>query len=458
MISQRSLTLSLMAWTLGALLLVWGAFVVLGYRTGVHEADELTDGHLASVALLQLAGQVNPLPIASEVGRKNINTLPGMGELKSHDYQRSMSLVVWDGSGQVLIRRGEAAPVPFTEAEGFETLQLGSPPMAWRVFSRWDGPRRETKVAVLLSLSERDDLAQDIAEQIAEPGFWLLPVVALALGLAIHRGLRPLYNLSQAVDALDITKVEPLQNQGRHEEFRAVVNSINTLASRYQAAVARERDLANEFAHELRTPLASINLQARALRQTLSPAEHERQLQQLERDALRAGQVLSHLLALARASRTEMEEAGQQLDLDAISRREIAEFAQRSARSGHRLGLESSGAFLMSGHPILLALALRNLLENALSHTPAGTLVEVHLNLKERWLQVCDNGPPGAKFVRHSADATDGQEMALGLGLGHRVVSKIAQIHGAQFTQPVASGGFTSCYRLTFVKSGIETV
>ena len=49
-----------MAWALGALLIVWAGFVVLGYRTGIHEADELTDGHLASVALLQLAQNPGP--------------------------------------------------------------------------------------------------------------------------------------------------------------------------------------------------------------------------------------------------------------------------------------------------------------------------------------------------------------------------------------------------------------
>ena len=437
---QRSLTLSLMAWALGALLIVWAGFVVLGYKTGIHEADELTDGHLASVALLQLAQ--NPGP---PVSRGDAASLSGPSSLKSHDYQRSMSVVVWNAAGEVLLRTGEAPAVAFKPDEGFETLQLGAPPVAWRAFSRWDGPARQKKVMVLVGISERDDLARDIAEQVAEPGFWLLPVVALALGLAIRRGLRPLYALARDVDALDIHQPAPLRSPHPQREFRAVVNSINMLAARYQAAVSRERDLASELAHELRTPLASLTLQAHALREAGPAGGNEQQLLQMERDALRAGQVLSHLLALARASRTELVETMQDLDLDAIAREEIAGFGQAALDSGHELALASPGPCPVSGHPVLLGLVLRNLIENALSHTPAGTSVEVQLDPEARWLQVCDTAG-AVSDAPHNAP----RHQALGLGSGHRVVEKIAAIHGARFEEVPAPAGFSRCYRVVF--------
>jgi two-component system sensor histidine kinase QseC len=437
---QRSLTLSLMAWALGALLIVWAGFVVLGYRTGIHEADELTDGHLASVALLQLAQ--NPGPVGP---RGDAAGLPGLSSLKSHDYQRSMSVVVWNAAGEVLLRTGEAPAVAFTPEEGFETLQLGAPPVAWRAFSRWDGPARQKKVMVLVGISERDALARDIAEQVAEPGFWLLPVVALALGLAIRRGLRPLYALARDVDALDIHQPAPLRSPHLQQEFTAVVNSINTLSARYQAAVSRERDLASELAHELRTPLASLTLQAHALREASAADEQERLLVQLERDALRAGQVLSTLLALARASRTELVEAMQTVDLDAIARAEVAEFGQAALDCDHELALLSPGPFVMPGHPVLLGLVLRNLIENALSHTPAGTSVEVQLDPQARWLQVCNTAG-----LATDAPGNTPRHGSLGLRSGHRVVEKIAAIHNARFEEVPAPAGFSRCYRVVF--------
>ncbi|MDB5743544.1 MAG: hypothetical protein JWR68_1859 [Polaromonas sp.] len=444
MITRNSLTASLMTWALGALLIVWGGFAMLGYRTGIHEADELTDGHLASVALLELAEDFQ-----APEARGDLANTPGLSNLKSHDYQRSMSVVAWNAAGDVVMRTGKAPSVPFSEKEGFETLQLGSPPSAWRAFSRWEGPSHARKVTVLLDAAERDELAKDIAEQVAGPGFWLLPVVALALGFAIHRGLRPLYALSRAVDALDVHQPSPLQGPYSQQEFRAVVDSINTLAGRYQAAVARERELATELAHELRTPLASLTLQAWALRHSASDAERERLLSQLELDALRAGQVLSNLLSLARANRTDMLEARQVLDLDLLATAEVAQFGQSALDSQHELSLLSPGPFILTGHAVLLGLVLRNLIENALGHTPPGTRVEVQLDPQARWLQVCDSAA-SAPTRPDPAPYTAAASRSLGLGSGLRVVEKIAAIHGAHFGRVPPPPGFTCCYRLAF--------
>lgn len=436
---RPSLLRHLLAWTLGALVLVWACFIALGYKTGEEEADELTDGHLASVATLLLAQSgwhFNARPSTA--------ALPGMHELKSHDYQQSLSVVVWDAQGRVLTRTGEAPSPPFTQNEGFETLQLGTPAEAWRAFSRWDGTEHERKVMVLLSLRERDDLAQDIAEQVSGPGFWLLPVVALALGLAISRGLRPLYALSADVDALDIQEAKPLRHSHPEQEFQAVVASINLLTQRYRSALDRERELASELAHEMRTPLTSITLQARALREAHDADERAVLLERLEHDAQRAAQVLSDVLALARASRTEWSEVAVALELGALAREVVAGFAQQAYDSAHELALRAEAPLEVTGHPLLLELLLRNLVENALHHTPAGTLVEVQVDAQARTLQVSDNGP-----LQGGGDAGKPRGIA-GLGLGHRVVRKIAEVHGASFDEAPPPAGFTRCYCVRF--------
>lgn len=436
---RRSLLRHLLAWTLGALVLVWASFIALGYKTGEHEADELTDGHLASVAMLLLTQHGQDFNV-----RPSTATLPGLGELKSHDYQQSLSVLVWDAQGRLLTRTGEAPQPPFTQDEGFETLQLGAPATGWRAFSRWDGVEHARKVMVLLSVRERDDLAEDIAEQVSGPGIWLLPVVALALGLAISRGLRPLYALSADVDALDIHEATPLRHSHPEQEFQAVVASINLLTQRYRSALDRERELASELAHEMRTPLTSITLQARGLREAQDPAEREALLERLEHDAQRAAQVLSDVLALARASRAEWSEVAVVLELGALARDVVAGFAQEAYDSGHELALRAEAPLPMTGHPLLLELLLRNLVENALHHTPAGTLVEVQIDAQARTLQVCDNG-------RHPGGADAGTPRSIaGLGLGHRVVRKIAEVHGASFDEAPPPAGFTRCYCVRF--------
>jgi two-component system sensor histidine kinase QseC len=405
-----TLTQHLLAWALGALLLVWGSFILLAYLTGEHEADELTDGHLASVSSL-----LAPLPTGGLGGVRPVVPHP---ELKAHDYQRSLSVYVWDAQGGLLSGTGDAPAPPFASPEGFATLRLGEPAQEWRAFSRWDEGHTH-KLMVLLSGRERDELADDIADQVVAPGLWLLPAVALVLGLAIHRGLRPLRPLVHEVHALDVQQPRPLQSPAPYDELAATADAINRLVERYQAALARERELANEFAHELRTPLASLALHARGAVDAASG---------LERDA-----AIARLLA--RARRARLEEAAQPVDLEAIATKVVAEFAPAAHAGGRELGLASPGPFRVAGHPVLLELALRNLVENALSHTPAGTQVEVELDPAAGWLQVSDDG---AARAASTGAAPEGAWQPLKLGLGHRVVEKVAALHGGSFVPELA--------------------
>lgn len=99
----------------------------------------------------------------------------------------------------------------------------------------------------------------------------------------------------------------------------------------------------------------------------------------------------------------------------------------------------------MRGHPILVELALRNLLENALAHTPKGTWVEIVAAAQPVRLEVRDNGPQTG--ANRAQPAT-----ILGLGLGHQVVKRVAAVHGGSFDivdEPAAS----RVYRVTLEKS-----
>ena len=440
---RHSLTRHLLLWSLGALVLVWGSFVFMGYRAGVHEADELTDGHLASVATL-LINLRAPEAVETSVTTQRAPT----PWLKSHDYQQSISVVQWDAAGRVLAQSGSAPLPPFDVAEGFADLLLGPQAVAWRSFSQWNVPKTR-KIMVLLELRERDELAQDIAEQMVEPGLWLLPVVALALGLALRRGLRPLYALSADVAALDPASTQRLASRHAWTEFESVVASINTLLDRQHDALVRERRLANEVAHELRTPLSSNALQARALGGVLDPQAQAQAVARIGQDALRAGHVLNQLLALARASRAQLHEAKAPLDLVPMARAVCADYAQHAWQRGSDIALVAPDTLELAGHAVLLDLAVRNLVENALKHTPQGTRISVQIGRSDTgavWLQVCDDG---GRLQAAAGNAKMARPVD-SLHLGHEIVLRVAQMHGGAFGAVAATAPFTTCYRLDF--------
>lgn len=455
---RRTLQGQLLAWSLGALLLVWAGFLFAGWRTGMHEADELTDGQLASVAALLLSQPTSDLlpRVAPGPSAAPLPAAQTRQALKAHDYQQSLSVVVWAADGTLLAHSGQAPLPMFSSDEGYADLMLGQPPQAWRSFARWQPDSHERQVVVLVSAAERDELAWDMAAQIAEPGLWLMPVVALVLGFAIRRGLAPLQSLQADLAALDVQHAQGLAEAHPEREFREVVGAINDLVQRYQRALANERALASELAHELRTPLAALVLQARKLRdQTKTPSaadDGSDALAQLERDALKASQVLSQLLTLARADHSALVNTAQAVDLEQLARELLAEMAPAAAASGHELALASTGPWsLPAAHPVLLGLALRNLVQNAMQHSAAGSLVELQLDAQAGWLQVCDGPLPHAAAPAALSPPEPGASaLGLGLGLGHRVVAKVAKLHAAQFSAAAPPAGFVSCWRLQF--------
>lgn len=444
---RPSLQRHLLAWMLCALALVWGSFVVWGYLTGVQEADELTDGHLASVAALTLNWHVQGDVPAGEA--TVVQPPPG---LKAHDYQESLSVALWNAQGRLISRTG-AAPLPdFGIEQGFATLKLDGH-TAWRSFTQWSADH-QAKVTVMIALPERDGLADDIAMQMVEPGFWLLPVVVLVLGMALRRGLRPLIALSHEVEQLDLSQDQRISDTHVLSELAPMVSSINTLLDRQQAALERERNLANEVAHELRTPLASIVLQAQSLRSAAQGAVDDvavrNALQRIGQDALHAGHVLDQLLALARAGRTMLDKPALPVDWMAVARDVAAAQAQSAWNRQDTLAIEAPEALPVMGNAVLLELALRNLVENAIKHTPDGTRIEIQGGVDAQtgaaWLQVCDDGQrAGGQSIAAPVDS---------LHLGHEIVGRVMQAHGGAMRLAQPPYGFTTCYRMEIPAAG----
>jgi two-component system, OmpR family, sensor histidine kinase QseC len=261
----------------------------------------------------------------------------------------------------------------------------------------------------------------------------------------IRRGLRPLERLSREVAELDTSTGQRLNAAHRHREFVSTVSAINALVSSLQAQAQREREFASDVAHELRTPLAAIALQA-------GVAQHEptpERLAQLEQEALRAGRILSQLLDLARAQRSEgVAGAGDlsQIDIAEVAGQLVAVHAPQGYASGHEFSLQLPEAPVMvRASPMLLELALRNLIANALRHTPAGTQIEV-----EVWRRGAALGVSVSDDGQRAGAPAPSVAGAQGLGLGLRLVERMAEQMGARLErstgQPPMTTSFTLCW------------
>lgn len=443
--APRRLWRYLWGWTLLTLLTIWLTLAGVSYYTGVHEAEEITDGQLVSAAELLLRqaglGELNPFDLTPQ----HIARSPFVS-----GYTPELRVVAWEGASLAWDTHGMAPSLPPTLVAGHHTLVLTikGDVRTWRVFVvDAEGPgAAPRRVAVMIDTHRHRALGRDIAEHIVRPALVLLPLVALLLAWAIRRGLRPLNELSSAIDALDMDSGQTLPASQPFRELTSTVHAINALVERLQAQWLRERRFTSDVAHELRTPLAAMVLQAHLAREGDSEDVRATALRQIEHDALRAGRILSQLLDLARVQGLEVG-AEQPVDLCALARQVISEYVPQAHELGQELWLEApEPAVKVPGRAAMLELALRNLVDNALRHTPAGTQVEVRLA----------PGEGGAVELSVSDDgARQGPQSSArpGMGVGLTLVQRIVDAHGIQLRQDQGIPPFTTRYALVWPAS-----
>ena len=425
---MRSLQCYLMAWLAGVLLLVWAVQLVAAWRTGHHEAEEITDGQLIAVARLwlgtspQASGALAPL-IAPE---------------RVREYVQDVAVLRWAEGRLVTDTHALASQWPAQLPTGFSVVRLqhAGETDDWRIYQTEQlGPAGVDRLAVLMNMDHRVDLGRDMAEHLMAPSLLLLPLALALLALALRRGLAPLRDLSDDIDAVQGVPGERLHRPHRFTEFASTVRALHGLLDRLEAQRANERAFASDLAHELRTPLAALALQARAVADG-APPEHARAL---ETEALRAGAILSQLLALARLE-SGRAPAATTVDLRACAAHVLSDRAQAALDSGHELALQDGGAaVVVQAQTMALELAIRNLVDNALRHTPAGTRIEVSVwsDAQAQGVAV-EDWPSG--HARDRAPDTDG------LGLGLRLVERLLASQGAALhMEHKPSGGRRAC-------------
>ena len=421
----RRLSRHLWWWVLLSLMLVWATLVATAWYTGLHEAQEINEGRLDTVARLWMQDGEGGAPRPSRYGPE-------------------MMVLVWDDATLVHDSHGVAsalrAAMPrLTPGLHETTLSLNGTPRRWlmRVHTqtRTDGGDHAVRrqVVTLLDAHRADGLGRDIAEHIVRPALVLLPLVAVILAWAIRRGLQPLVSLSDDIERLDGIQGQTLNEAQPYTELQSTVHAINGLVHRLQAQAERERRFASDVAHELRTPLTALVWQSRQAQTAPTDGERQTALARVEHEALRAGRILQQLLDLARAQGLDVADA-QPVALDALCREVVADHAALAHERRHDLSLDAPDTPVMvNSHPTLLALALRNLLDNALRHTPAGSQVWVRLSTHADGSVQLSVDDSGSGSGSGPANASTSASASAGMGIGLTLVDRITQWLGLQW-------------------------
>jgi two-component system sensor histidine kinase QseC len=305
-------------------------------------------------------------------------------------------------------------------------------------------------VVVGQSHAARERLAREIGLSLLLPAMLALPLMALAVWWVVSRALRPVDAVARQVGALDAQALAPLDEAAPlPSEIVPLRTALNALIRRVTEAFDNERRFTADAAHELRTPLAALKVQAQvALR---APADDSRQhaLTQVIAGGDRMTHLVEQLLTLARVDPARQDIAPQPLDPAALVADVCAELQPQAQRQGQTLAVDAAPGCTIAVTAAWLHIALRNLIDNALRYAGEGARIEVRLARTHSGctLSVADNGPGVAPDLRSqlSARFVRGETEGEGCGLGLSIAARIAALSHAQLELgdglPRADGG-----------------
>jgi two-component system sensor histidine kinase TctE len=305
-------------------------------------------------------------------------------------------------------------------------------------------------IQVAETREKRTRLASEIVKGVMLPQFVVLPLAVFLVWLALARGIRPLHQLEERVKARRADDLSPIDIQAVPVELTPLVNSVNELFDRERQSLSAQRRFLADAAHQLKTPLAGLRMQADlALRAQASEADLKQSLKQISRASMSATRTVNQLLALARAEGSGQSLPTQKMDVAHIVIDVVRDALPRAMERQLDLGYEGLDAgnsnASIEGYPALLAELVRNLVDNALNYVPSSRERPGMITLRvladpvtnSLLLQAEDNGPgiPLAErelvlepFYRRLGQEADGS------GLGLAIVAEIAKRHGAQLS------------------------
>ena len=308
--------------------------------------------------------------------------------------------------------------------------------LPWRAYAL-DSPDRRTRFAALSAGSlEAAGITPWSRSWLVLPLLVSLPLLVIPAWFSVRYAVRPWQQLTSEVASRKADDLSPLKFVPIHKELMPLSDAVNHLLACLDAVRARERAFIADAAHELRTPIAAIQVNAEALKARARLNDDNELLQGLLRSNARAGRLVSQLLAL---SRSEIEDARRSLsnvDLVALVQDTIAQLSVLAQAGGVDLELDSEPEVFVEGNQESLSMLLDNVIGNAIKFSPEGATVRVRVRNEHGavFLTVLDEGPGIAPALRERVFdrfyRVPGQ-LNSGSGLGLAIAKAVANQHCA---------------------------
>ncbi|MDR3097199.1 MAG: two-component sensor histidine kinase [Paraburkholderia sp.] len=438
---MSSLRRRLLLWLLPATLLAGMLASAATWWGSLGEIDEILNDQMKTIA---------QHVVVDDDGRLSLTGTDRKGRLsgrKSH----GVLLQVWENRKLVFSSDPDAA-LPPPQGPGYADVSVDG-----QVWHTWVSTSGAMLVRVAQARLARWEALAEVSMHLFWPVLSLVPVVALLLWFGIGYGLRPLRQVASGLKRRDANNMRTIETSQMPNEVKPLVDALNDLLVRLDHAFTLQKHFIADAAHELRTPIMGLGLQAELLPKAESAQEHDEIVMQIRSGTERLAHLVAQLLTLARLDPDTSREARQEVDLTALARSVVADRVHLAEASQIDLGLAGGQAvsMIIGGYGENLRVLLNNLVDNAIRYAGAHARVDVAVRQEGPCavLEVSDNGPgiPEAdrarvweRFYRGSGHAASGS------GLGLSIVRRIAEQHQASVTLDSGPDGHGLTVRVRF--------
>lgn len=420
----RSLRVRLLASLLSVVVLASIVLGALTYRGALREAEALFDYQLEQMALsLRDQGAI---------------TLDEAHALSNPRFD--FVVQIWSFDGRLIYASRPDAGLPPRAVLGLTDIRTstGLSSTTWRVYSTVSNNGFGDRIIqVAQPLRIRSALAANAALRGMLPLLALTPLLAAAVWWTVAAALRPLQRLAADVRQRNAASLDEVSAANLPDEVAPLVQALNGLLTRLQRAFEAQRGFVANAAHELRSPLTALKLQAQLIERSPDDAARRAAVAELRAGIDRATHLVEQLLTLARNEPGAQTRPATQVDLAEAVRLAVAETVGAAAAKQIDLTLHADTPVIVQGHADALRILARNLVDNAVRYTPPGGQVDICVEAPDgaARLSVDDSGPGIApperervfeRFYRGTAGPVDGS------GLGLAIVRGVALQHNAQ--------------------------
>ena len=417
---------------------------VFSFITAFNEAQELQDDTLQQVAMLFDRQALAPVP-------------PGSAPDSLDDSRVIVQHLAGGDPTAGVPDAGAPLALPATLPDGLHTLKVNGQTL--RVLVKTTA--REERIAVAQDTDARDEIAKNSAWHTLLPLLVLVPVLLLVVADLVRKMFRPITALSMEIDQRTEQALHPVEKEHLPAEVRPFVVAINRLLTRVAQSMDVQRRFVADAAHELRSPLTAMSLQAERLADSEMSAAARERLATLRQGIERGRNLLDQLLTLARVQGTPALPTSP-VSVRGIYRRVLEDLMPLAEAKRIDIGVEGSQDAQVLVSELDMIAIVKNLVDNAIRYTPPGGQVDLSVATVQgrAVLSIQDNGPGIASVERERVfDAfyrTLGSDQ-VGSGLGLSIVKAVSDRIGAEmtldFSDEVNASGLRVCIFLPLAEA-----